>query len=291
MAIHVILEAGLFHHVPLPFDVIIGDKLAYGDAEKYVQTMTGEIGEKEFIAYLPEQIGRGFQVFWHEGEARRVVLRLPLPCCEPEMREFYQTVQRIAEFWKARLIVDGKRTSLKAFMATLEENVRFNADTIREVGKKIVSETGCTVEILGAMWPLRPGVEEGRMFMLDPDSFAEWLHEKQAIDACYWPLVYAAPDNESVEGWVNFGPLGVPGIYRNHTPPSGFTTPHPVTGRHVPVVAWRVMISDDDDPICQLSYEAFRAKLPADKVHRYDRDMILIEPMSSEELRAIYQTE
>ncbi len=133
MAIDVIIKAGMFRRVPLPFDVIIGDKLHYGNAEDYVQTMDGQVGKREFIAYLPEHIGRGFLVIWHEGESRRVVLRQTLPCCEPELREFYETVKRIAEFWKGRLIVDGRPTTLKAFQNTLEDNIRFNMQAVRDL--------------------------------------------------------------------------------------------------------------------------------------------------------------
>ena len=47
---------------------------------------------------------------------------------------------------------------------------------------------------------------------------------------------------------------------------------------------------DEEGLICEIPYEEFRAKLPADKVSRYDNDMILIQPMTGEELRAIYSS-
>ena len=291
MAIDVTIKAGLFHWVPLPFEVIIGDVLHYGNTENYVQTMDGEVGEKEFIAYLPDHIGRGFQVIWHEGESRRVVLRQPLPCCEPELREFYQTVKRIAEFWKGSLIVDGKATTLKAFLRTLEDNVSFNVQAVRDLGRDILNVNEYVYEIYGAMWPLRPGEKEGRMFMLSPESYGEWLHEKQEIDACYWPVVYGVvPDGQSAMAGIVFDPLDVPYIYLDKVP-HGFTTIDSKTGRRVPVTAWRIIVKDGEGHSCEMSYEEFRAKLPAEKVSLYDHDMILIQPMTSEEIRTIFFSE
>jgi len=291
MAIDVIIKAGLFHRKPLPFEVIIGDKLFYGNAEDYVQTMDGQIGKREFIAFLPEHIGRGFSVIWHEGESRRVVLRQTLPCCEPELREFYETVKRIAEFWKGHLTVDGKPTTIKAFLNTLADNISFNIQAARDLGRDILNGAEYGYEIYGAMWPLRPGEPEGRMFLLTPESFGEWLHEKQEIDACYWPIVYGVmQDGQSAMAMTIYSPLEVPYIYLDKVP-EGHTTRDSRTGQQVPVTDWRIIVKDDEGSECEISYQEFRAKLPADKVSRYDKNMILIQPMTPEEIRSIYFTD
>ena len=291
MAIDVIIKAGLFHRKPLPFDVIIGDKLFYGNAEDFVQTMDGKVGKKEFIAFLPEHIGRGFQVIWYEGESRRVVLRLPLPCCEPEMREFYQTVKRIADFWKGSLTVDGKATSLKAFLHTLEDNIRFNVQAARDLGRDIINASDYTYEIYGAMWPLRPGEAEGRLFMLKPEAFGGWLHEKQVIDACYWPVVYGImSDGQTAMAGTIYSPLEVPYIYLDKVP-EGYKTRDSHTGKMVPVTEWWIVVQDGEGFERKISYQEFRDKLPTDKVSSYDKDMILIQPMTPEEIRTIYYAE
>lgn len=289
MAIDVTIRAGLFSRKPLPLDVIIGTKLEYGNTEAYVQTMPGELGRNEFIAYLPDQIGRGFQVIWHEGENRRVVLRQPLPCCMEELREFYRTVERIVCFWKGSLNVDGKATSLKAFLNTLEECLKFNEQAIRDLGKDILDAFEGRYEIYGAVWPLRPGHAEGRMFMLTPESYDQWLHEKQVIDACYWPVAYAVKeDGKSGIALAGFDPIDVPCIYPNKVPPDGFSIPDSRTGHRVPVTEWMIIVKDDTGVICEIPYDEFREKLPANKVSRYDSDKILIQPMTGEELRAVF---
>lgn len=71
-------------------------------------------------------------------------------------------------------------------------------------------------------------------------------------------------------------------------PPTGFSTEEPGTGRRVPVSAWMIRVADAAGQICEIPYEQIRAKLPANKVSRYDADKILIQPMTSEELRSIY---
>lgn len=291
MAIDVIIKAGLFHQKPLPFEVIIGDELFYGNAEDYVQTMDGQVGKREFIAFLPENIGRGFQVIWHEGESRRVVLRQTLPCCEPELREFYQTVRRITEFWKGHLTVDGKPTTLKAFMNTLADNISFNMQAARDLGRDILNSAEYGYEIYGAMWPLHPGEPEGRMFLLSPESFGEWLHEKQEVDACYWPIVYGImQDGQSAMAGTIYNPLEVPYIYLDKVP-EGYTTRDSRTGQQVPVTTWWIVVKDGEGSECEISYQEFRAKLPANKVSRFDKNMILIQPMTPEEIRSIYFTD
>lgn len=289
MAIDVTIRAGIFNRKPLPLDVIIGNELAYGNTEDYVQTMPGEVGKHEFIAFLPEHIGRGFQVIWHAGENKRVVLRQPLPCCKEELIEFYHVVERIVRFWKGSLHVDGKRTSLKAFLGTMEDYLHFNEQAIRDLGKGILDTSEGCYEIYGAMWPLRPGHEEGRMFLLSPASYGEWLHEKQEIDACYWPVAYGIKqDGQSAVACISFDPISVPCIYLDKVPPAGYTIMDSRTDQRVPVTQWLMYVKDGDELICEITYEEFRAKLPKDKISRYDGDKILIQPMTGEELRAIY---
>ncbi len=288
MAIHVIIQAGVFHRKPLPLDIIIGDVLHYGNTEDYVQTMEGEVGQHEFIAYLPDHIGRGFQVIWHEGENKRVVLRQPLPCCREELNEFYRTVERIMTFWKGSLNVDGKATSLKSFLGTLEDNQRINEQAISDLGRDILNGCEGQHEIYGAMWPLCPGYPEGRLFLLSAENYGKWLHEKQVIDICYWPVVYGVMPDEKVGIAISgFGPYEVPAIYPNKVS-DDFKIRDPQTGRPVPVTKWLVNVDDGKEKFCEISYNEFRAKLPPEKISRYDSHKILIQPMTGEELRTIY---
>ena len=289
MAINVEIRAGWFVHKPLPLEVIIGDEFAYGNDEDCVQTMVGELGRWKLIAYLPDNIGRGCEVIWHEGERNRVVLRQNLPCSKEELKAFYRMNERICQYWRGKLHVDGKRMSLKAFMATKTETERINEQAIRDLGKKLLDGYENRIEIGGAMWPLRPGREEGRLFLLSSDEFGDWLNEKQKIDACYWPVVYAEKkDGHGVVALTQFGPWEVPAIYLNQVPPKTFTIRSPQTGRSVQVEEWHIRVMDDSGLFCVMPYAEFRAKLPENKISRYDSDKILIQPMTSEELRAIY---
>lgn len=289
MGLNLKIEAPFFHRKPLPLSVITGDKLCYGNTDEYVQTMLGEVGKSDFIAFDPEHIGRGFQVVWHEGERKSVFLRLPLPCSRGDLIAFYAAAERIATFWRGTLWVDGEKTSLKAFQETLDEHIAENERFIQMMAGKMMSMTEHSLEIYGAMWPLRPGKEEAERFLQSPDEFDKWLHEKQSIDACYWPVVYGlAPDGQSAMAGTTFSPLEVPCIYLDKVPPSGFTVAEPGTGRRVPVTQWPIIVEDDAGQICEIPYGEFRAKLPVDKVSRYDADKILIQPMTGEELRAIY---
>ncbi len=126
------------------------------------------------------------------------------------------------------------------------------------------------------------------MFMLAPQSFDAWLHEKQEVDACYWPIVYGVMrDGQSAMAGTIYNPLEVPYIYLDKVP-EGYTTLDSRTGKRVPVMVWWIVVKDGEGLEREISYQEFRAKLPVDKVSRYDKDKILIQPMTSEEIRAIY---
>ena len=88
----------------LPLEVILGEELVFG-AFDGLRTNPGELGERDFIAWHPEHIGRGFSVEWKEGEKHKVEMRLPLPSMNEEIKDFYETVRRIAEFWSAEPVL------------------------------------------------------------------------------------------------------------------------------------------------------------------------------------------
>lgn len=292
MGFHIKIKASLFHRKPLPLSVITGGQLWYGNTDEFVQTMLDEVGKTDFIAFDPEHVGRGFQVVWHEGERKSVLLNQPLPCSRGDLIALYAAAERIAEFWHGTIWVDDEKTSLKAFRETLDEHIAANERFIRMMAEKVLSMTDQSVEIYGAMWPLHPGREEAERFLQSPAEYDRWLHEKQAMDACYWPIVYGLPpDRQSAGGYTSFSPLEIPCIYMDKVPPEGFTTVEPGTGCRVPVSEWLITVEDGTEKICEIPYEEFRAKLPADRVSRYDEHMILIQPMTAEELRAIYSPE
>ena len=73
-----ITQKGLFPKT-LPLSVILGDRLRYGSYDAAWRLEQGKLAEGEFIAYLPDAIGRGFSVTWSDREKHRVELRLLSP--------------------------------------------------------------------------------------------------------------------------------------------------------------------------------------------------------------------
>lgn len=291
MGFHVQIKASLFHRKPLPLSVITGETLWYGNTDEFVQTMLDEVGKSDFVAFDPEHIGRGFQVIWHEGERKNVLLNQSLPCSRGDLIALHAAAERIAAFWHGTIWVDDKKTTLKEFRKKLDEHIAENERFIRMMAEKMMSITDQNIEIDGAMWPLHPGREEAERFLQSPAEYDRWLHEKQAFDACYLPIVYGVPkERQSAVGFTSFSSMEIPCIYMDKVPPEGFSTVEPGTGRRFLVSEWLISVEDEEGLICEIPYEEFRAKLPADKVSRYDNDMILIQPMTGEELRAIYSS-
>ena len=95
MSIEVTIKQKGFFKKSITLDVILGKELKYGrfDGDHLEK---GEFGKNEFIAYHPEHIGRGFSVDCVPYTKDGVYLRLPQPSTPREIRDFYDTVQRIA---------------------------------------------------------------------------------------------------------------------------------------------------------------------------------------------------
>ena len=74
-----IRQTGLFKKT-MPLEVILGSKLKYGIFDDRDRLVPDTLGEKQFLAYLPDCIGRGISVIWNKNEKSIINLRLNNPC-------------------------------------------------------------------------------------------------------------------------------------------------------------------------------------------------------------------
>ncbi|MBO5305776.1 MAG: hypothetical protein J6B12_03330, partial [Clostridia bacterium] len=111
MSIDVLIKQKLFSNKTMPLAVILGENLKYGNFSND-RLDVGVLGESEFVAYNPQNIGRGFSVIWNPKEKRKISLRLPQPSTKRELTDFYATVERMAKYWDAKLVVDGIKQPL-----------------------------------------------------------------------------------------------------------------------------------------------------------------------------------
>ena len=168
----------------LPFDVICGG-LKYGSFDG-LKLIEGEIGEDEFMLYHPSHLARGFSVVWKKGEKNQIYMHLPSPTCAEETDDFYDTVERVAGFWKnCSIEQDGAAIELASIPSWRKDMKEFNLRTLIEFCKE--KEDLDNLTLYCAYWPLVFGPKEKGLFRQASDlsGFRDFLHEKQSVDAYY----------------------------------------------------------------------------------------------------------
>lgn len=285
MAIDVLIKQKLFGNKTMPLEIILGDNLHYGTYEQD-RLNTGELGEGEFIAYNPQSIGRGFSVIWNPAENKNIALHLPVPSTIAELKDFYLCVERMVNYWGGKLIVDGNKTSLKDFMAGLDEMIAFNQRTLKDIASRVISGEHDTLTLYSAMWPLDMGKEEAETFLNSPEKYAEWLHEKQSAEV-YFP----SPD-------LYMGDNGVFGVYTlisgiptvlPYKPTVPYSAVDPKTGKPLECKKWVVLlgIRGEKNPLCEMDYSALLQKLPKEKMSRFDGKHFLLAELTQEKTKNI----
>ena len=280
-----ITQKGLFKKT-LPLSVILGDRLHYGSYDAGWRLEQGKMGDKEFTAFLPDAIARGFSVTWNAQEKHRVDIRLLSPTGREEIREFYATVGRIMQYWNADLWVEGEKVSFDHWMAGLNDFIDFNTRALHSFCKKINDGESKELTLFSAFWPQTVGEEEALRFADNPNAFEAWLHEKQSVDA-----YYATPRFYQTDGGI-VGRYALSEDCRSIfplTPSVPFGLTDPGTGKQLDCDNYQVAIfsSTEDEIIGELSFDSFIQRLPSEKITRYDKKNNLIAPLSLGELQKI----
>jgi len=306
-----ITQKGFFKKV-LPFEVIVGSELKYGSFDG-IRLEDGTIGADEFIAYNPNHIARGFSVTWKDGEKQQVYLRLLIPSHDAEIDDFYNTITRIATYWKnCKINQDGEpitlndinyqRSNMKAFslrtlndicnetkVATEDEDgkVLFVTDDTKDNGELISPYEG-EITLYGARWPIVLGEKEKTMLADSADSteFKKFLHEKQAIDAYYAKaLFYEHNDTKELCARYVLTEDTVSIFPRNPTVPWWMVDEQ--TGEPIKIENWEIGLCSitKNDLIGEIPYDNFIAKLQ--NVEYYDHGHVLIQGVSLAEMKEL----
>ena len=194
MAIDVRIMQTRKNKEPMPLRVILGNDLFYGAYDDHWRLKPGEMDEDEFLAYIPLQIGRGITVEWSEKELFSIRLRILTPSTPSELRVFYETVERVADYWEADEIeVDGRFTGLYNFLDGYKKTLAVNQKSLKDMARSVISGRNSELTFFCAIWPLVMGKAEAEAFIAEPSYFAKWLHSKQNMKAYYGtPAFYKA---------------------------------------------------------------------------------------------------
>lgn len=286
MAIDVLIKQKLFGSKTMPLEVILGDNLHYGNFVND-RLNVGELGENEIVVYNPDSIGRGFSVIWNQNEKKKIILRLPQPSTTQELKDFYAAIERMMKYWGGKLVVDGNRLNLSAFLSSLDDMIDFNYKIINQFSSQVLDGTHDTLTLYSAMWPLAIGKEEAGRFIEDPDYYAEWLHEKQSVDAHFESPDFYAGDNGIFAQFTFVNDL--PAIFPYQpTVPFGLTDP--ATGKPLECNEWLICIGikGEKEPLGQMEYDKFLSFIPENKKSKYDGNRFLLDALTEEEIRHLF---
>ncbi len=285
MSIDVLIKQKLFGGKTMPIEVILGEHLQYGHFVND-QLNVGELGETEFLAYNPESIGRGFSVVWNPKEKKTIALRLPQPSTTSELKDFYDAVERMVNYWHGKLIVDGSRVRLPDFLSAYDNMVDFNNKIIKHFSQQVLDGEQDALTIYSTMWPLVIGKEEASLFMENPNYYEEWLHEKQSMNVYFASPDFYVGDNGIFARYIltNDRPTIFP-----HQPTVPFGTTDPTTGKQLECKEWLICIGieGEKEPLCEMEYSKFLSLLPESKKSKYDGSHFLLAEMSEEEIRKL----
>lgn len=286
MSIDITLRQTAAKKKVLPMEVILGEELVFG-AFDGLRTNPGQVGERNFIAWHPEHIGRGFSVEWQEGEKRRVDLRLPLPSTNEEIKDFYDCAERIATFWNCGVEEDGEKAELSVFLSGLESVQETNDRMIIEMAEQVfMGERDGSMIMPAAIWQLAVGKEEAREFLREPEKFAPWLHSRQVTDAYYAVAQFFDRNGKTVGRFTL--PAEVPTILpRIPQVPFGYVDTE--TGLPLVCEAWEIAFFDPEAGklFACMEYDSFLDRVDATKCERFDGDCFLADGMPMEELKRV----
>ncbi len=283
MSIDVLIKQRLFGNKTMPLEVILGEHLHYGNFVKD-QLNVGELGETEFVAYNPQSIGRGFSAVWNPKEKKAIALRLPQPSTTQELRDFYDAIERMVNYWHGNLIVDGSRVSLPDFLSTFENMVDFNNKILNQISHQVLDGESDALTLYSTMWPLTIGKEEATMFMENPNYYAEWLHEKQSVNVYFASPDFYIGDSGIFARYILTNNL--PAVFP-YQPTVPFGTTDPSTGKQLECKEWLILLGIEGEagPFCEMEYSKFLSLIPENKKSKYDGSHFLLAEMTEEEIR------
>lgn len=286
MSIDVIIKQKGIFKKDLPIKVILGNNLSYGTFDG-LRLKRGVIDGDEFIVYNSACISRGVSVIYKKSDPNKIILRLLNPTSNEELRDFYQCIGRISDYWKCELEVDGEKKTPSDFQRGFEEICEFNARILHEWSENICSGKSGNFTLFSAFWPLAIGKTEAELFMeKGVDTFRDWMHKKQSIDAYYAkPQFFASDDSVSGKYVITEDTLSIFPL-KGHVP---FGVVDTRTNKQLVCEDYKMCFCSitKNAIIGEMPYEQFFKCIDDKKIDRYDAEHVIIYPISLAEMEQI----
>ena len=264
-------------------EIVSGHKWSYGTLDDHGRLDKGKIDNNgPLIIYDTENIGRGIQILNYDS-GKEIHLALVLPATEGDVRMLYDVAKRIAELWKSKHItVDGDKEDVSNLDHCIDFDIKTHKSVLRDA-RRIFNESEY-LNLACATLPVCISTEQLENFADDYKEFGHYLHEKQMISAYKSAPLFAQLDDVICSIYVFFdnGAIILPRV-----PEMKFTQ----DGEIYTCEESYIFIHDlfEGEKISKMRFDDFVSRVPSEKKTEFDYRHILINPITSEELQAIFK--
>lgn len=264
-------------------DIVSGHKWSYGTLDDHGRLDKGKIDNNgPLIIYDTENIGRGIQILDHDS-SKEIHLALVLPATEGDVRMLYDVAKRIAELWKSKHIsVDGDKEDVSNLDHCIDFDIKTHKSVLRNARQ--IFNGSEYLNLACATLPVCISIEQLENFADDYNEFGHYLHEKQMISAYKSAPLFAQLDDVICSIYVFFdnGAIILPRV-----PEMKFTQ----DGEIYTCEESYIFIHDlfEGEKISKMRFDDFVGRVPSEKKTEFDYRHILINPLTSEELQAIFK--
>ena len=264
-------------------DVVSGRKWSYGTLDDHGRLEEGKISNNgPLVIYDTENIGRGIQILDHHS-GKEIHLALVLPATEGDVRMLYDVAKRIAELWKSKHIsVDGDIEEVSNLDHCIDFDIKTHISVLRNA-RRIFNESEY-LNLACATLPVCISIEQLESFADEYNEFGHYLHEKQKIAAYKSAALFAQLDDVICSIYVFFenGAIILP-----REPEMKFTQDGEVYICEESYIFVHELF--EGEKISRMRFDDFVNRIPYDKKTEFDYKHILISPLTSEELQAIFK--
>jgi hypothetical protein len=264
-------------------DIVSGHEWTYGTLDDHGRLEEGKINNSgPLIIYDTESIGRGIQILNHDS-SKEIHLALVLPATEGDVRMLYEVAKRIAELWKSKQIsVDGDKEDISNLDHCIEFDIKTHRSVLRNA-RQIFNEREY-LNLPCATLPICISIEQLENFADDYKGFGHYLHEKQKIAAYMSAALFAQLDDVICSIYVFFdnGEIILP-----KEPAMKFTQDGEIYTCKESYIFVRDLF--EGEKISKMRFNDFVNRVPSDKKMEFDYKHVLFNPLTSEELQAIFK--
>lgn len=264
-------------------DIVSGHEWTYGTLDDHGRLEEGKINNSgPLIIYDTESIGRGIQILNHDS-SKEIHLALVLPATEGDVRMLYEVAKRIAELWKSKQIsVDGDKEDISNLDHCIEFDIKTHRSVLRNA-RQIFNEREY-LNLPCATLPICISIEQLENFADNYKGFGHYLHEKQKIAAYMSAALFAQLDDVICSIYVFFdnGEIILP-----KEPEMKFTQDGEIYTCKESYIFVRDLF--EGEKISKMRFNDFVNRVPSDKKMEFDYKHVLFNPLTSEELQAIFK--